>query len=141
MGSLTNSQESQRNSMPRVLVVSRDVPLLRTRDLMQGTFFSVLTAGTVAEARNLIEEERFDLLVLCHSLTEQECRQLTKSAQLRRSTVKVLATSPHGKDVKPWADKQIGVDLGSYELVKACVSMFGLRMKSKARPVTSHRLL
>ena len=60
--------------MPRVLVVSRDVPLLRTRDLMQGTFFSVLTAGTVAEARNLIEEEQFDLLVLCHSLTEQECR-------------------------------------------------------------------
>lgn len=137
MGSLTNSQESQRNSMPRVLVVSRDVPLLRTRDLMLGTFFSVLTA----EARNLIEEERFDLLVLCHSLTEQECRQLTKSAQLRRSTVKVLATSPRGKDVKPWADKQIGVDLGSYELVKACVSMLGLRMKSKARPVTSHGLL
>ena len=88
--------------MPRVLVVTRDVPLLRTRDLMLGTFFSVLTAGTVAEARNLIEEERFDLLVLCHSLTEQECRQLTKSAQLRRSTAKVLATSPHGKDVKPW---------------------------------------
>ena len=141
MGSLTNSQESQRNSMPRVLVVSRDVPLLRTRDLMLGTFFSVLTAGTVAEARNLIEEERFDLLVLCHSLTEQECWQLTKSAQLRRSTVKVLATSPRGKDVKPWADKQIGVDLGSYELVKVCVNMLGFRMMSKARPVTSHRLL
>lgn len=141
MGSLTNSQESQRNSMPRVLVVSRDVPLLRARDLMLGTFFSVLTAGTVAEARNLIEEERFDLLVLCHSLTEQECRQLTKSAQLRRSTVKVLATSPRGKDVKPWADKQIGVDLGSYELVKVCVNMLGFRMMSKARPVTSHRLL
>lgn len=127
--------------MPRVLVVSRDVPLLRARGLMLGTFFSVLTAGTVAEARNLIEEERFDLLVLCHSLTEQECRQLTKSAQLRRSTVKVLATSPRGKDVKPWADKQIGVDLGSYELVKVCVNMLGFRMMSKARPVTSHRLL
>ena len=137
-GLLTKSDNLQQNSKLRLLVVSRDGPLLHTRDLMLGTFFSVCTAGTVAEARNLIEQERFDLLVLCHSLTEEECRHLTKLAHRKRSTVKVLATSPRGRDVKPWADVQIGVDLGSYGLVKACADMLGFRMKSKARSLASH---
>lgn len=118
---------------PKVLVVSRDVPLLRTRNLILGTFFSVCTAGTLREARNLIEQNHFDLLVLCHSFTHEEGCQLATFARQRRSPVKILATSALGNDVKPWADAQIGLDRGPYGLMQACVDVLGFRLQRKAR--------
>ncbi len=124
------------NSSARVLVVSRDETLLRTRALILGAFFEVHSAGRALEATSLLHNHVFDLVVLCHSLTNAECEQLAIQAHDQNPRPMILAMSPRGDASKPWADKQLGVDAGPYGLLKKCATMLGLALKSKAK--TAH---
>jgi len=122
------------NSHARVLVVSRDEMLLRTREMILGAFFAVRGAGRFSEARVLLTNNRFDLIILCHSLTQEECERLALIAheQDHRPLILAMSASSRG-NIKPWADKQLGVDAGPYGLVKKCAEMLGFVLKSKAR--------
>ena len=122
------------NSHARVLVVSRDEMLLRSREMILGAFFAVRGAGRFVEARSLLTSNSFDLIVLCHSLTADECERLASMARERAPRCQVLAMSSTSRgSVKPWADKQLGVDAGPYGLLKKCAEMLGFVLKSKAR--------
>ncbi len=122
------------NSHARVLVVSRDEMLLRSREMILGAFFAVRGAGRFIEARTLLTNNVFDLIVLCHSLTPDECERLAAMAHDRSPRCQVLAvTSSSRGSMKPWADKQLGVDAGPYGLLKKCAEMLGYVLKSKAR--------
>jgi DNA-binding response OmpR family regulator len=122
------------NSHARVLVVSRDEMLLRSREMILGAFFVVRGAGRFAEARTLLTSNNFDLIVLCHSLTPDECERLAAMARDRAPRCQVLAMSATSRgNMKPWADKQLGVDAGPYGLLKKCAEMLGYVLKSKAR--------
>ena len=123
------------NSHARVLVVSRDEMLLRSREMILGAFFAVRSAGRFSEARALLTSNSFDLIVLCHSLTVDECERLAAMARERMPRCQVLAMSPSLRETasKPWADKQLGVDAGPYGLLKKCAEMVGYVLKSKAR--------
>jgi DNA-binding response OmpR family regulator len=122
------------NSHARVLVVSRDEMLLRTREMILGAFFAVRGAGRFSEARALLINNTFDLIVLCHSLTQDECEQLAVIAHELTPRPLILAMSASSRaNIKPWADKQLGVDAGPYGLVKKCAEMLGFVLKSKAR--------
>ena len=124
------------NSHARVLVVSRDEMLLRSRQMILGAFFLVEGAGRFTEARSLLDCRTFDLVVLCHSLTSNECEQLAMLARRQIPRPQVLAMSASSRaSIKPWADEQLGVDAGPYGLVKKCAEMLGLVLKSKARTV------
>jgi DNA-binding NtrC family response regulator len=122
------------NSNTRVLVVSQDEMLLRTRELILGAFFKVQGAGRVSEAKLLIQNKIFDLIVFCHSVTEAECEQLVDLAQDRSPRPLILAMNSNGRNSsKPWADRQLGVDAGPYGLLKECAEMLGFVLKSKAK--------
>lgn len=122
------------NSHARVLIVSRDEMLLRTREMILGAFFAVHGAGRFSEAVTLMKAHRFDLLVLCHSLTFDECERLSFLAHEQNPRTLVLAMSASSRSaVKPWADRQLGVDAGPYGLLKKCAEMLGYVLKSKAR--------
>ena len=121
------------NSKPNVLVVSRDEMLLRTRTMILGAFFDVQGAGRPSEARALIQGTMFDLVVLCHSLTNEECVDLVQLTHDQNPRPKILAMNGSDRSPKPWADKQLGVDAGPYGLVKKCAEMLGYVLKSKAR--------
>lgn len=122
------------NSHARVLVVSRDDMLLRSREMILGAFFAVRGAGRFIEASTLLTNNRFDLIVLCHSLTPDECERLAALARDRAPRCQVLAMGATSRGiVKPWADKQLGVDAGPYGLLKKCAEMLGFALKSKAR--------
>ena len=124
------------NSHARVLVVSRDEMLLRTREMILGAFFHVEGAGRFVEAKALLSRQSFDLIVLCHSLTASECEQLAALAREQNPRPQLLAMSASSRtNIKPWADKQLGVDAGPYGLVKKCAEMLGFVLKSKARTV------
>lgn len=124
------------NSHARVLVVSRDEMLLRTREMILGAFFAVQGAGRFSEARTLMTSGHFDLVILCHSLTYEECERLAMLAHERTPRSLVLAMSASSRSsLKPWADKQLGVDAGPYGLLKKCAEMLGFVLKSKARAV------
>jgi CheY-like chemotaxis protein len=122
------------NSHARVLVVGRDEMLLRTREMILGAFFVVQGAGRFPEAVAAMRRGRFDLIVLCHSLTGDECEALALLAQEQTPRSLILAMSASSqKSVRPWADKQLGVDAGPYALVKKCAEMLGYVLKSKAK--------
>lgn len=125
------------NSHARVLVVSRDEMLLRSRKMILGAFFAVQGAGRFIEARTLLNTDIFDLIVLCHSLTPDECENLAAMARARSPRCHVLAMTASSRgSIKPWADKQLGVDAGPYGLLKKCAEMLGFVLKSKARAAT-----
>jgi len=122
------------NSHARVLVVSRDEMLLRSREMILGAFFAVKGAGRFAEARTLLTSNTFDLIVLCHSLTADESERLAAIAHERAPRCQVLAMSASSRGaIKPWPDRQLGVDAGPYGLLKKCAEMLGFVLKSKAR--------
>jgi hypothetical protein len=122
------------NSRANVLVVSRDEMLLRTRVMILGAFFTVQGAGRPSEAKMLIDNTAFDLIVLCHSLTNRECEDLVKLAEDRDRRPKVLAMFGSDRSQpKPWANVQLGVDAGPYGLLKKCAEMLGYALKSRAK--------
>ena len=122
------------NSHARVLIVSRDEMLLRSREMILGAFFAVRGAGRFNEARALLTSNSFDLIILCHSLTADEGERLAAMARQRSPRCQVLAMSASSRGIlKPWADKQLGVDAGPYGLLKKCAEMLGFVLKSKAR--------
>ena len=125
------------NSHARVLVVSRDEMLLRSREMILGAFFAVRGAGRFNEARTLLTSNIFDLVVICHSLTPDECERLASMARERSPRCQVLAmTASSRENARSWADKQLGVDAGPYGLLKKCAEMLGFVLKSKARATT-----
>lgn len=104
--------------------------------MILGAFFRVEGAGRFTEARDLLRSKVFDLVVLCHSLTANECDQLAMLARKQNPRPQILAMSASShSSIKPWADKQLGVDAGPYGLVKKCAEMLGYVLKSKARTV------
>ena len=123
-----------RSCRARILVVSQDEMLRRSRELILGSFFDVKAAGRVSEARDLISNYSFDLLVLCHSLREDDCEKLAMlgHAKLPRPMVLALGAARMRQD---WADQALERDANLYDLVKKCASMLGFQIKSKARPV------
>jgi DNA-binding response OmpR family regulator len=124
------------NFHARVLVISRDEMLLRSREMILGAFFTVRSAGRFSEARALLMSEGFDLIVICHSLTCDECEGLAMLAREQAPSPLILAMSASSQEaIKPWADRQLGVDAGPYALVKKCAEMLGYMLKSKARTV------
>lgn len=122
------------NSRARVLIVCRDEMLLRTRDMILGAFFDVRSAGRFSEAIAFLSSERFHLIVLCHSLSYDECEGLARLAHQQNPRPFVLAMCASSRGAtQPWADKQLGVDEGPYGLLKKCAEMLGHVLKSKAR--------
>ena len=121
-------------SAATILVVSPDESLLRTREWILGTYFAVKAAGRFSEAIAMAMNFDFDLVVLCHSLPDDECNQLAIAAQRRHPSTQILALDGAGPfRSKPWSNQRVGVDAGPFGLVKKCAQMLGYPLKSKAK--------
>ena len=121
----------------RILLVSRDLVVLQTRKLMLGAYFDVSAAGRVLEARALFGQQDFDLIVLCYTLSQDECREIVELALQRCPEAKVLVLTAAG-----YAAKHVGVhryflaaEDGPFTLVKKSAELLGFEFKSKGRMV------
>lgn len=123
------------NSQLNVLIVSRDEMLLRTRELIFGAYFRVATAGRPTEAVAHLKSTHFDLIVLCHSLRDDECELLANLTHHHAHPGRTLALKPITNlgDEKPWADGEIGVDAGPYGLLLKAAKMLNFQISSKAK--------
>jgi hypothetical protein len=130
---MTAAQRSLNTSFtPRILVVSNDEMLLRTRKMILGAYFDTRGTRRLSEAKTLILRSDFDLIVLCHSLPNVECGLLANQVRiLSPSTVVLAMSSPDNDGPKPWADIQLDADMGPYGLLNACPSMLGFTLTSK----------
>jgi hypothetical protein len=119
----------------RVLIVSRDEMLLRTRELIIGAYFHATGVARPSEAAAQLKVRHFDLIVLCHSLRSEESEDLANLAHRQQPPAKVLALGPRteGIEKRPWADDQIGVDAGPFGLLLKSAEMVKFKIKSKSR--------
>lgn len=122
------------NSGPHVLVVSRDQMLLQTRSLILGTYFQVQAAGRVPEAELAMSRVDFDLVVLCHSLYDDEYAKLLElvASQKRRPKVLTLNNSIN-VIARREGDGDFAIDHGPYQLLRKAAEMVGFQLKPMGR--------
>lgn len=121
---------------PLVLVVSRDAMLLQTRQLILGAFFRVQGAGRIREAEEMISTQRFDLIILCYTLAEQDCRHLIKFAAEQKRRPQVLLLTPTGIQVSSQVPGDAAMsEAGPYYLLKKSAEILGVDIRAKANLV------
>ena len=74
-----------------ILIVGHDDLLLRTREWILRRWYSVQLAGDVATVSTLAASHSFRLVILCHTVTQEECRQITDLLIPRSPGVKILS--------------------------------------------------
>jgi len=114
------------------LVVSRDVTLLQTRRLILGTFFRVQDAARMQEAEALLAKGRFELIILCQSLTDCDCQHMANLIRNLNPRPLVLALKDAGMlGHRAGADDEVAVATGPYGLLKKCAAMLNVDLKAK----------
>lgn len=120
----------------RILLVSRDLVVLQTRKLMLGAYFDVSAAGRVLEARALLSRQPFDLIVLCYTLTEDDCRSILDAAQMHSQEAKILTLTVVGCARNQISDSScLPAEEGPFTLVKKAAALLGFEFRSKGRMV------
>jgi DNA-binding response OmpR family regulator len=121
------------NNGPHVLIVSRDQMLLQTRALILGAYFQVESAGRFIEAEVAMAKIAFRLVVLCHSIPDDEYRKMIELCERQDSRPKILtlnaATNGHRRTV----DGDFALECGPYELLKKTADMVGITLKPTGR--------
>ena len=81
-------------TQPSILVYGRDPSLLDTRRwVLEKAGYRVLSAQTLAEAERIASTEPISLLVLCHSLTTQDCQDALAAANMLQPEMRRLLIS------------------------------------------------
>ncbi len=76
---------------PCILIVGHDDLLLRTRKWILGKWYPVELAADVAVVSTLAASRSFGLVILCHTVTPEECRQVIDLLLPRSPGVKLLS--------------------------------------------------
>ena len=118
---------------PQVLLVSRDPMLLQTRQLILGAFFRAKTAGRVREAEELIGMQVFDLVILCYTLSEAECRCVIEKTEGLKRRPRILILTPAGRPpADPGTGDAVMIEAGPYYLLKKSAEILGIDIAYKS---------
>src|SRR4051812_27829858 len=102
------------NPRARLFVASWDETLLRSRTMMLGAYFSIQPAGRYSEAVQLVRNNAYDLIVLCHTLDNDQQEVLAAIARDVYSPVEVLVLQSFPACDKPFADHVYEVTRGPW---------------------------
>jgi CheY-like chemotaxis protein len=129
--------EKKMEEQKRILLVSRDVMVLQTRKLMLGAYFDVRAAARVLEAKILLTEESFDLIVLCYTLTDNDCQEILEAARLHSPQAKILMLTVPGYSATKLKMEyyDLPAEKGPFTLVKKSAELLGFEFRSKGRMV------
>jgi hypothetical protein len=123
---LVPRQRATMSGKPELLCVGHDPVLNRTRRLILEKCFEVTLAHTVPEAISLLSEERFDLVLLCYSLTDEECRKAVEFIHSLSTPAKILALAEGRERLLLGAQDEEFLSGGPAELVRKAVAMVGI---------------
>lgn len=76
--------------MSKILLTGNDFRLLATRAAVLAKTNASVVCCNAPEAMAVLEQERFDLVVLCHSLEEKQAAEITGKARQKLPKVKIL---------------------------------------------------
>src|SRR6185437_13569950 len=109
------------NTHSQILVVSRDQMLLQTRRLILGTYFDVEAAGRISEAGSILANREFDLIVLCDTLSNSECRQILDMVRHQRPQPTLLSIlGPGTKGQEREVGRKLPLTGGPLQLLREC---------------------
>jgi hypothetical protein len=86
----------------RILVVGEDLPLLESRALLLKDWETSIANSFAAKAE--VKAQHFDMILLCHTVAEQNARDLIQAASLSGSSPVVLAIRLPGESDYPGAE-------------------------------------
>jgi hypothetical protein len=97
----------------------------------------VSAAGRVLEAKRYMAEHPFDLIVLCYTLTDEDCAKVLNAARTHCPRAKFLMLTVTGYpaaalSVKPYL---LPAEDGPFILVKKSAELLGFEFGSKGRMV------
>jgi CheY-like chemotaxis protein len=87
----------------RILCVGHDPMLLQTRKWMLEGEFEVEIADTVPQALELLaipDSHLFDLILLCHSLNDAECKRICDAVFSEGTNTRVLQLNEGWRDLR-----------------------------------------
>lgn len=83
-----------------ILCVGHDPTLLQTRKWMLEGQFEVELADTLTEALNVLRSRTFDLVLLCHSLNDLECKMICDAVFSQAPATRVLQLNEGWREVR-----------------------------------------
>lgn len=96
---------------PRVLCFSREAVLLETRQQVLNKRYSVVGVNSVEEMMALDPGLEFDVVILCHTLSVNDCDFSTQFVRARWPGAKIVALSVEQKSCSEIADRVVrGLD-------------------------------
>jgi DNA-binding response OmpR family regulator len=117
-----------------VLSVSADPMILNTRNLiLQSAGYFVVSVVSVTEAVFLFQDGDIDLVILCHSLPQQDRERLTSFIRASGSRVPICAVSEAALDFDAFADAAL--DKSPVEFLQAIGGL--LEKRSSASPTSA----
>ena len=104
-----------------VLVFGRDHQLVHTRCLiLEKAGFSVRTAASLPDIRHLPSEPNMDVMLLCHSLSPQDCDEALSVTHQRWPHIQTIAMiSGHSDCGSSSTDAAIDATEGPAKLINA----------------------
>jgi hypothetical protein len=88
----------------RVLCLSRDPNLLRTRQMILASRYDAMAAGSVEQLAEVAPGQEFDVILLCHTFSSEECRVIEQIARGRWPHAKIMAIAGERPDCSNYAD-------------------------------------
>jgi CheY-like chemotaxis protein len=119
-------QRAEMAEKPELLCLGHDPILNRTRRLVFEKCFVVTLAHSVPEAISLLSRQRFDLVLLCYSLTDEECREAVERIHDLSAPSKILALAEARERLLLGAQDEEFLSGGPAELLQKAVAMAGI---------------
>ncbi len=111
---------------PELLCVSQDAVLNRTRRLILEKCFDVKLAQNEAEAIAFLAGHRFALVLLCYSLTDEECRAIADKVHSLSSATRILLLGEGQERLRLGPRDEEFSSGGPADLVRKAASMAGV---------------
>jgi hypothetical protein len=92
---------------PLVLCLGSDQRLLEIRGRVLATHYGAVSLGNIEELDALPATKQFDVVVLCHSLSSEQCDMATTIVRERWPKAKIVALSREGSSFLTAADQTI----------------------------------
>jgi len=101
----------------QILLFGHDAMLLSTRKWLMDEYGNVHLATDVDTLRALAERYSFDLVVVCHTVTAEECQQLLDAMQSRSPEANFLSLMPASHAMSPTLRNASVSNTEKFELV------------------------
>lgn len=114
---------------PAILSIAEDPVLNRTRRMILEKYADVSLAGSLPEAATLLSELRFDLVLLCYSLSVRDCGAVVSLAHALVPPPKVLALAQCDQRLFLSAPDQEFSPANPADLLRKIAAMTGLEIQ------------